>query len=98
MGRKTYTWSLKLRRNIKQKPSTAPKQSADKSEKPRIGPASPTQKIFFDDDTTDVIIFGGGAGSGKTALSQMKVLKYVDDPNFNAIFSHEHNKYIPPLF
>ena len=57
-----------------------------RTEKPRIGPASPVQKVFFDDDTTDIIIFGGGAGSGKTALCQMKVLKYIDDPNFNAIF------------
>lgn len=50
------------------------------------GPASPVQKQFWDDETTDVIIFGGGAGSGKTMLTLLKQLKYIDCEHYRAVF------------
>jgi len=59
-----------------------------KKQKVVLGPDSPTHKKFLD-CTSDYVIFGGGAGCGKSHQALLKVLKYKDDPNFRGIFIRE---------
>jgi predicted phage terminase large subunit-like protein len=59
-----------------------------KKEKIKLGPDSVTHKRFLD-CTSDYVIFGGGAGCGKSHQALLKVLKYKDDPNFRGIFIRE---------
>ena len=49
-----------------------------------IGPASIKQEMYIN-ATQDVVVFGGGAGSGKSYLSAMDFLKYTDDPKFRGV-------------
>lgn len=49
-----------------------------------IGPKSKKQEMFLNSDA-DVVIFGGGAGSGKSYLGAMDMLKYVHDKNFRGL-------------
>lgn len=51
------------------------------SEIPYFGPCSLKQKLVLTDNTTDVLLIGGGAGGGKSYLSLVKALKYILDPN-----------------
>lgn len=46
------------------------------------GPCSEKQKLFLTDNTTDVILLGGGAGGGKSFTCLTKNLDGVDDPFF----------------
>jgi predicted phage terminase large subunit-like protein len=59
-----------------------------KKQKIVLGPDSPTHKKFLD-CTSDYVIFGGGAGCGKSHQALLKVLKYKDDPNFRGVFIRE---------
>lgn len=52
------------------------------------GPSSETHKRFLN-CTSDYIIFGGGAGCGKSHQALLLVLKYHKDPNFRAVFIRE---------
>ncbi|MGL5075938.1 MAG: phage terminase large subunit [Waterburya sp.] len=49
-----------------------------------IGPASKKQEMYLN-AWQDVVIFGGGAGSGKSFLGAMDFLKYTDDPKFRGL-------------
>lgn len=43
-------------------------------------PCSEKQRLVLTDNETDVLCVGGGAGSGKSYMSLIKALKYVQDP------------------
>lgn len=58
---------------------------AEKKAKKTIGPGSEAHKKFLN-CKSDFIIFGGGAGSGKSYQALMLVLKYIKDPHFKAVF------------
>jgi predicted phage terminase large subunit-like protein len=49
-----------------------------------IGPASKKQELYIN-ATQDVVVFGGGAGSGKSFLGAMDMLKYTNDPKFRGL-------------
>jgi len=49
-----------------------------------IGPASKKQEMYINSDY-DIVVFGGGAGSGKSYLGAMDFLKYTDDPKFRGL-------------
>ncbi len=49
-----------------------------------IGPASKKQEDFIN-SPADVVVFGGGAGSGKSHLGIMDMLKYSNDPKFRGV-------------
>lgn len=59
-----------------------------KKPKEIYGPSSETHKKFLN-CTSDYIIFGGGAGCGKSHQALLLVLKYHKDPNFRAVFIRE---------
>lgn len=59
-----------------------------KEKKQPIGPSSDTHKKFLN-CKSDYIIFGGGAGCGKSHQALLLVLKYYKDPNFRAVFIRE---------
>ena len=50
----------------------------------KIGPASQKQEDFLTSDT-DITVFGGSAGSGKSYVGLMTPLLYVDDPHFRGV-------------
>ncbi len=52
-------------------------------------PHSEKHKLYLQDEDTDVILIGGGAGSGKTYQSILKSLKYIDDKAARIIFMRE---------
>ena len=58
-----------------------------------IAPASKKQEMYIN-HTADVVIFGGGAGSGKSYLGAMDFLKYTDDPKFRALVTRRINPQI----
>lgn len=58
-----------------------------------IAPASKKQEMYIN-STADVVIFGGGAGSGKSYLGAMDFLKYTDDPKFRALVTRRINPQI----
>lgn len=61
-------------------------------EQPRVyGPCSLTQRKFLNTEAF-FTIYGGGAGSGKSCLAQMFSLKYIDDPNFRAVYIRQNTK------
>lgn len=49
------------------------------------GPASPKQKMFLT-STADIIVYGGGAGCGKSHCALLKALGQINDPHFRAVF------------
>ena len=49
-----------------------------------IGPASKKQEMYIN-AAQDVVVFGGGAGSGKSYLGAMDFLKYTEDPKFRGL-------------
>lgn len=49
------------------------------------GPASDKQKMFLTCQA-DIIIYGGGAGCGKSHCALLKALGQINDPNFRAVF------------
>jgi predicted phage terminase large subunit-like protein len=50
-----------------------------------FGPSSECHKVFLD-CKSKFIIFGGGAGCGKSHQALLLVLKYKDDKNFRGVF------------
>lgn len=50
-----------------------------------LGPSSEAHRKFLNCKSS-FVIFGGGAGSGKSHQALMLVLKYVKDPNFRGVF------------
>ena len=58
-----------------------------KAKQPRqmYGPASDKQRMFLTSDA-DVIVYGGGAGCGKSHCALLKALEGVTDPHYRAVF------------
>lgn len=54
-----------------------------------LGPASKKQKMFLTSDAT-IVIYGGGAGSGKSWCSLMKALEGVHHPQYRAVFIRQN--------
>lgn len=54
--------------------------STQDSEVPVFGPCSEKQRLILLDDTTDILLTGGGAGSGKSFTCLTKALKFINDP------------------
>lgn len=50
-----------------------------------LKPSSEAHRKFLN-CKSNFVIFGGGAGSGKSHQALMLVLKYIKDPNFKAVF------------
>jgi predicted phage terminase large subunit-like protein len=74
--------SLHKKQPIKKAASRAKvKQTVfDKEEIPRFGPCSLKQQMMLLDMTTDLLVVGGGSGSGKSHTALVKALSYVKDP------------------
>jgi predicted phage terminase large subunit-like protein len=51
------------------------------SEALSFGPCSEKQRLVLLDDSTDILLTGGGAGSGKSYTCLTKALKYINDPS-----------------
>lgn len=49
-------------------------------ERPVFGPCSEKQRLILQDDSTDILLCGGGAGGGKSHTCLTKALKYIKDP------------------
>lgn len=49
-----------------------------------IGPRSKKQEMFLN-SPADICVFGGGAGSGKSYLGVLDLLKHVNDKNFRGV-------------
>lgn len=45
-----------------------------------FGPCSEKQRLILNDDETDILLCGGGAGGGKSHTCLTKSLKYINDP------------------
>ena len=45
--------------------------------------------MVLQDSTTDVVLTGGGAGSGKTTICLIKNLDSLHDPNFIGVIARE---------
>jgi predicted phage terminase large subunit-like protein len=52
----------------------------DEYEQIVLRPCSRKQQLMLMDNETDILIAGGGAGSGKSHLSLMKALQFCEDP------------------
>lgn len=50
------------------------------SEQLVFGPCSEKQRLILQDDSTDILLCGGGAGGGKSHTCLTKALKYINDP------------------
>jgi len=50
-----------------------------------FGPASEKQRMFLT-CKADIVIYGGGAGCGKSHCALLKALGQIKDPNFRAVF------------
>lgn len=50
-----------------------------------IAPQAGSQEIFLN-TSADIVLYGGAAGSGKTNALLMDALKFIDDPNFRAVY------------
>lgn len=59
----------------------------------RYGPASYKQESFLKSNA-DIVIFGGGAGSGKSYCAALKLLKCVRDANFRCLILRKSFKQI----
>lgn len=58
---------------------------ASEDEVPHFGPSSECHRRFLQCNSK-FIIFGGGAGCGKSHQALLSILKYKDDPNFRGVF------------
>lgn len=55
-----------------------------------IGPSSPKQEMMLA-TTTDVAVWGGARGSGKSYMSILYPLKYINDPYFRGVIFRKTN-------
>jgi len=51
-----------------------------------FGPKSYKQRLFMMDNTTNIVLYGGGAGAGKSYCAMLKQLECVDDPDARIVF------------
>jgi predicted phage terminase large subunit-like protein len=61
----------------------------NKKEKKVIGPKSEKQRMILQDNSTDVLLCGGGAGGSKSYTCLLKALKYVQDPAARVLIVRE---------
>ena len=57
----------------------------EKKEKKVLAPASEAHRMFLNCKSS-FVIFGGGAGSGKSHQALMLILKYINDKHFRGVF------------
>lgn len=50
-----------------------------------FAPCSEKQRLVLTDESTDVILTGGGNGGGKTRVCLTKYLGYLKDPSFRGV-------------
>jgi predicted phage terminase large subunit-like protein len=62
--------------------------------KKSYGPCSVKQQTILQDNTTDVILMGGGAGGGKSRICLTKNLDGIKDPSFRCVILR---RYAPEL-
>ena len=58
---------------------------SNSSSKYKVLRAQPGPQTKFLSSSADVIVFGGGAGGGKTFAVLLDILRYSQDPNFTAV-------------
>lgn len=56
------------------------KKITSKRTRPNFGPTSEKQRLVLLENEVDIHLTGGGAGSGKSFLSLLKAVKFVEDP------------------
>lgn len=61
----------------------------DKKERLSFSPKSEKQKMILTDDTTDILLCGGGAGGSKSYTCLLKALKYIKDPSARVVIVRE---------
>lgn len=54
-----------------------------------IAPQPGSQETFLN-TTADIVLYGGAAGSGKTAALLMDALRFIDDPNYRAVYFRQN--------
>lgn len=54
-----------------------------------FGPKSEKQRLVLTDDSTDILLCGGGAGGSKSFTCLLKALKYVEDPAARVLIVRE---------
>lgn len=55
------------------------------TDKSFIAPQPGSQEVFLN-TTADIVLYGGAAGSGKTAALLMDSLRHIEDPNYKAVY------------
>lgn len=53
------------------------------------GPQPGSQEVFLN-TPADIVLYGGAAGSGKTAALLMDALKHIEDPRFRAVYFRQN--------
>ena len=71
-----------MSRPVKDKSQDSGEQKKDKLV---FAPCSEPQRIVLTDNTTDVILVGGGAGGGKSRICLVKNLDGIHDPEFRCV-------------
>ena len=61
----------------------------EKKERITFSPKSEKQRLILTDDSTDVLLCGGGAGGSKSYTCLLKALKYVKDPSARVVIVRE---------
>lgn len=51
-----------------------------------FGPKSYKQRLFMTDNTTNIVLYGGGAGAGKSYCALLKQLECINDPDARIVF------------
>lgn len=69
---------------------------SSKMQRPIIGPASPKQQMMLRNET-NIAIWGGAVGSGKSYIALMCPLKYANDPHFRGLIFRKTNNEIRGL-
>ena len=54
------------------------------SDRPKYGPCSKKQAMFLN-SAADIVVYGGAAGSGKSYLGYLTMLKHIHDPRFRGM-------------
>ena len=55
------------------------------TDKNYVAPQPGSQEVFLNTNA-DLVLYGGAAGAGKTAALLMDSLRFIEDPNYNAVY------------
>jgi phage terminase large subunit-like protein len=69
------------------------RQAIKKSSVQTFGPKSEPQRMFVT-SPADIVLYGGSAGSGKSFMALIDVLRYIDDPYYRCVFFRKTSKLI----